>query len=126
MKRLIEIANSQIIDHLVKLHNWTPGDKFNCMVATIDWKDIPDDLDLTRYEVQVINVLDSDCHLSIIYNEYGNRNRIDIKIPSWLKKSLFSARIQGQEVSLDLLTKLKYENILTQRGEKIPYDNTIS
>jgi hypothetical protein len=94
------------------------------MGTDIDWKDIPDDLDLTGFEMHAINVLDADCRISIIYSEY--RNSINIILPAWMKWAIYTARMQGQDISIDMLTKLRYENGCTKQKIKIPYDNTVS
>lgn len=137
MQRLIDKANQDIREYLLSLIGSERGahlntehieaNKFSCMGTDIDWKDVPDDLDLTGHEVYVVNVLHPDgnppCHLSIIFSEY--RNRINIQIPAWLKAAMFSAQMQGQESCIRLLQKQKYENDLTFKGEEIPYSNTV-
>ena len=125
MKRLIEIANKQINEYLdenniQRKHN----DQFNCMGTDIFWKDVPDDLDLTGYDINVVNVLYDDCKLQIKFSDYNNI--INIDPPKWIKEALFSARIQGQSESIDILTKLRFENNLTKQGIDIPYNNTVS
>lgn len=137
MQRLIDKANQQIREYLLTLVGTEKGkhlrveeieaNKFSCMGTDIDWNDVPDDLDLTGYDIGVVNVLylggSLPCCLAITYSEY--RNRINIQLPMWIKIALFSAMVQGQSTCIELLTKLRYENGLTHRGEKIPYSNTI-
>jgi hypothetical protein len=137
MTRLIEIANKDIREYLLSLVGTEQGkhlivadieaNKFSCMGTDIDWKDVPDDLDLTGYDVGVVNVLSPEgslpCCLAITFSEY--RNRINIQLPMWIRLALFSAMTQGQNSCIDLLTKLKFENGLTHKGEEIPYSNTV-
>jgi hypothetical protein len=133
MKRLIERANKDIREYLLSLVGTEKGkhlivedieaNKFSCMGTDIDWRDIPDDLDLTGYEVRCINALYDDCRLSIIFSEY--RNCINIQIPKWLQHAIFSGVMQGQESCITLLTKLNYENKCTKTGQDIGYDNTV-
>ena len=120
MKRLIAIANKEIGEYLTSKgveHNGT----FDCMGTNIDWKDIPDDIDFTGYEIVPTNVL----YEGSLTVKYGT-NRINIQLPMWMKQALFAAKTQGQSDCIGLLTKLKFENDLIHKGERIPYDNTIS
>jgi hypothetical protein len=122
MKRLIEIANKQIEEYLLSLVGTEQGKhlivediqdhKFNCMGTEINWKDVPDNLDLEGFEIKCINVLYEDCVIRIQFSEY--RNFINIKIPKWIQHSIFEARMQGQEVTIEALTKLTEENRATK------------
>ena len=134
MKRLIERANKDIREYLLSLVGTEKGkhlvvadieaNKFNCMGTDISWKDIPDDVDFTDCEVNIVNVLFDDCRISITFSEYNNK--INIVLPKWVQQALFSARMQGQEVAIDILTKLTYENKCTKSGQDIGYSNTVS
>ena len=133
MKRLIEIANKQIEEYLLTLVGTETGahlvledilaHNFNCMGTDIDWKDVPEDLDLTGYEMVPVNVLYDDCRLKIIFSEY--RNCINIILPEWMKWALYAANIQGKDSCISLLTKLRHEEGCTKQKIEIGYDNTV-
>jgi hypothetical protein len=134
MQRLIDRANKDLREYLLSLIGTEKGkhlvkknieaNEFRCMATDIDWKDVPDDLDLTGYEFKIVNVLYEDCRLSIIYD--GNGNRINILLPRWIQTALFAADQAGLASAIRLLEKLKYEEDCTFSKQPIPYSNTVS
>lgn len=116
MKRILAANDHQFLKD---------GNRIFCTYITIPFKDIPNDLDLSGYNVSIKNVLYDDCRIKITGFD-ANQNGIILEIPKWIKEILFQSHLQSLEASIRLLEKLKYEQACIKDKVKIPYDNIIA
>ena len=127
MKRLIEKYNSKFLKD--------DGTRGFSRIITIPFSQVPLDLDLTGFDVQITNLLydnkyaenDPDhitCRIKI-KNFDENNNAIWIEVPKWIQDILFSAYSQGIRRVITGLEKLEYENKCIKNKENIWYSNHV-